>query len=138
MLFQLQSKFKRNFYIQLSFISMKKLLLLLLSTLISFSTFSAPVTYQEYFENPSRFELYLKGFEQGITLSQVMTVYRKQGNKLYCSPQERDLTVDEIVNIVQSEAKRFLDSGARTQEQINKQPIGAMLIVGLEQKYPCK
>ena len=45
-----------------------------------------------------------------------MTVYRKQGNKLYCPPQERDLTIDEIVGIIQSEAKRFLDSEARTQE----------------------
>ena len=66
-----------------------------------------------------------------------MTVYRKQGNKLYCPPQERDLTIDEILGIIQSEAKRFLDSEARTQEQINKQPIGVMLIVGLEQTYPC-
>ena len=117
---------------------MKKLLILFLALMTSLSSHSAPVTYEQYFDNPSKYALYLKGFEQGITLSQVMTVYRKQGNKLYCSPQERDLTIDEIVGIVQSEAKRFLDSGARTQEQINKQPIGAMLIVGLEQKYPCK
>ena len=117
---------------------MKKLLILILALMTSLASHSAPVTYEQYFDNPSKYALYLKGFEQGITLSQVMTVYRKKGNKLYCSPQERDLTVDEIVNIVQSEAKRFLDSGARTQEQINKQPIGAMLIVGLEQKYPCK
>ena len=116
---------------------MNKLILLTL-LITSLASYSAPVTYKQYFDNPSKYALYLKGFEQGITLSQVMTVYRKQGNKLYCSPQERDLTIDEIVGIVQSEAKRFLDSGVRTQEQINKQPIGAMLIVGLEQKYPCK
>ena len=67
-----------------------------------------------------------------------MPVYRELGTKLYCSPQEKDLSIDEIVDIVKSEAKRILESGVRTQEQIDKQPIGAMLIVGLEQKYPCK
>jgi hypothetical protein len=115
---------------------MNKIILLFL-LFIPLSSLSAPVTYKQYFDNPSQYALYLKGFEQGITLSQVMTVYRKQGNKLYCSPQAADLSVDEIVAIVQSEAKRMLDSGIRTQEQINKQPIGAMLMVGLEQTYPC-
>jgi hypothetical protein len=116
---------------------MKKLILLTL-LMTSFASHSAPVTYKQYFDNPSQYALYLKGFEQGITLSQVMTVYRELGTKLYCSPQERDLSIDEIEEIVQGEAKRILGSGARTQEQIDKQPIGAMLIVGLEQKYPCK
>ena len=117
--------------------SFKKLFLaLFLST--SFASHSAPVTYKQYFDDPSKYALYLKGFEQGITLSQVMTVYRELGKKLYCSSHDRDLSIDEIEAIVQSEAKRILGSGARTQEQIDKQPIGAMLIVGLEQKYPCK
>ena len=116
---------------------MKKLILSLL-LMTSLASHSAPVTYKQYFDNPSQYALYLKGFEQGITLSQVMTVYRELGTKLYCSPQEKDLSIDEIVDIVQSEAKRILESGVRTQEQIDKQPIGAMLIVGLEQKYPCK
>jgi hypothetical protein len=117
---------------------MKKLLIFILALMTSLASNSAPVTYKQYFDNPSQYALYLKGFEQGITLSQVMTVYRELGNKLYCSPQEKDLSIDEIEEIVQDEAKRILDSGARTQEQVNKQPIGAMLIVGLEQKYPCK
>ena len=116
---------------------MKKFILPLL-LMTSLTSHSAPVTYKQYFDNPSQYVLYLKGFEQGITLSQVMTVYRELGTKLYCSPKERDLSIDEIEEIVQGEAKRILDSGVRTQEQIHKQPIGAMLIVGLEQKYPCK
>ena len=115
---------------------MKNLILLTL-LMTSFTSHSAPVTYKQYFDNPTQYALYLKGFEQGITLSQVMTVYRELGTKLYCSPKERDLNIDEIEAIVQSEAKRILDSGARTQAQIDRQPIGAMLIVGLEQKYPC-
>ena len=115
----------------------KKLFLaLFLST--SLASPSAPVTYKQYFDNPSKYALYLKGFEQGITLSQVMTVYSELRNKLYCSPQEKDLSIEEIEAIVQDEAKRILDSGFRSQDQIDKQPIGAMLIVGLEQKYPCK
>ena len=117
---------------------MKKILILILALMTSLASHSAPVTYKQYFDNPSQYALYLKGFEQGITLSQVMTVYRELGTKLYCSPQEKDLSIDEIEDIIKSEAKRILNSGARTQEQINKQPIGAMLIVGLEQKYPCK
>ena len=116
---------------------MNKLILSLL-LMTSLASHSAPVTYKQYFNNPSQYALYLKGFEQGITLSQVMTVYRELGNKLYCSPQEKDLSIDEIEAIIQDEAKRILDSGARTQEQIDQQPIGAMLIVGLEQNYPCK
>ena len=43
-----------------------------------------------------------------------------------------------IQNLSIQEAKRILDSGKRTQEQINSNPIGALLVVGLEQTYPCK
>ena len=115
---------------------MKKILSLFL-ILTSFNSFSAPVTYKQYFDNPSQYTLYLKGFEQGITLSQVMTVYRKLGDRLYCPSEDKDLSIQDIEDIVQNEAKRILDSGKRTQEQINSNPIGALLVGGLEQTYLC-
>jgi hypothetical protein len=115
---------------------MKKLILSLL-LMTSLASHSAPVTYKQYFDNPSQYALYLKGFEQGLSLSQVMTVYRKLGDRLYCPPEDKDLSIQDIEDIVQNEAKRILDSGKRTQEQINSNPIGALLVGGLEQTYLC-
>ena len=117
---------------------MKKILILILALMTSLASHSAPVTYKQYFDNPSQYALYLKGFEQGVSLSQVMTIYRKLGDRLYCLSEDNDLSIKDIEDIVQNEAKRILDSGKRTQEQINSNPIGALLVVGLEQTYPCK
>jgi len=116
---------------------MKKLFSFLLLFLLSFSSQSAPLTYKQYFEYPSKYGEYLKGFEQGLTLSQVMTEHRDLGEKLYCAPLNIDFSIKNLEIVIQSHVNKLLESGKRTQEEINNQPLGALLVIGLEDLFPC-
>ena len=77
---------------------MKKLILSLL-LLTSLASHSAPLTYKQFFDNPSQYALYLKGFEQGVTLSQVRTVYRQLGDRLYSTSDDKDLSNKDFEDI---------------------------------------
>ena len=116
---------------------MKKLIIFLLSTFISFNVLSTDIDYIHYKKDPSRFDDYVRGLESGVSWSYLYSLENGSAVKVYCQPESLILTLENTHNIIQNGTKYFMDKQGNTQSEVDEMSVGMIYLFGLMTTFPC-
>ena len=120
---------------------MKKLLVILFLTLFSGNANADnPMKYGEFKEliqsDYNIAKWYVRGLNSGnLFYSTFSTIYLPDNKRLFCQPQNLKITIKDSIKTINEEAERRQKD---TQEDIDDMSVPLLLILGMQEKYPCE
>jgi len=107
---------------------------------------NAEMTVKDYREKRSdrivgeMVKFYVQGLGDGMSWADIVNKLRsangRAGAPLYCAPEKLALTRENYLDILDAGIERALDH--QTKAEVEKQPIGPILLNSLMETFPCK
>ena len=118
----------------------KLLIILFLSLFSSNANADSPIKYGELKEliqsDYNIAKWYVRGLNSGnLFYSTFSTIYLPDNKRLFCQPQNLKITIKDSIKTINEEAERRQKD---TQEDIDDMSVPLLLILGMQEKYPCE